>query len=140
MLQKLKNFINKHWDILAYLLFGGLTTLVDLLVYVPLYHFLNLSALVSNVAAWTAAVTFAYLTNKRYVFKSHDWSAKTVLPELSKFLGCRVSTGLLETGILALCVDFLGWNGLAMKLVVSGLIVIINYVGSKLLVFRKRKS
>ena len=140
MLQKLKGLIHKHWDILAYLFFGGLTTLVNFLVYMPLLHWLHLSAALSNAVAWVAAVVFAYLTNKPFVFQSHDWSAKTVLPELGKFVSCRVGSGVLETLLLWLCVDVLAWNGIAMKIITSIVVVILNYAASKLLVFRKPDS
>ena len=135
--KKLRNFIEKHWDILSYLFFGGLTTVVSFVSYTLLYQYAGLSATVSNVISWVAAVAFAYVTNKPFVFKSHDWSMKTVLPELGKFVGCRVGSGLLETGLLALTVDFLGWNGIGMKILASVLVVILNYIGSKWLVFRK---
>ena len=138
MLEKIKKLVEKHWDILSYLFFGGLTTVVNYLIYLPCYNLLHLSAAVSNGIAWVVAVAFAFLTNKPFVFKSHDWSAKTVWPELVKFVGCRVGSGLLETGILFLCVDLLAWNGNIWKLVTSVLVVILNYVGSKLLVFRKK--
>ncbi|MBQ6840164.1 MAG: GtrA family protein [Oscillospiraceae bacterium] len=129
--------MNKHWDILAYLFFGGLTTLVNFLVYMPLFHWLHLSAALSNAVAWVAAVAFAYLTNKPFVFKSNDWTAKTVLPELGKFVGCRVGSGVLETLLLYLCVDILAWNGVVMKILTSIFVVILNYISSKLLVFHK---
>ena len=137
MLQKIKNLVLKHWDILSYLFFGGLTTVVNYVVYLPCYNWLGLSAAVSNAIAWAVAVAFAYLTNKPFVFKSHDWSAKTVLPELAKFVGCRVGSGFLETGILFICVDLLCFNGNVWKLITSVLVVILNYVASKLLVFKK---
>lgn len=137
MLTKLKNFITDHYDLLIYLIFGVMTTAVNYLVYLPCYNLLQLSASVSNVIAWTAAVIFAYLTNKPYVFKSHDWSAKTVLPELARFLGCRIGSGAAETLILLLTVDVLEWNGNVWKLATSVLVVLLNYVGSKLFVFKK---
>lgn len=137
MLQKIKKLVQKHWDILSYLFFGGLTTLVNYVVYLPCYNWLHFSAAVSNAIAWVAAVIFAYLTNKPFVFRSREWSAKTVLPELTKFVGCRVGSGLLETAILFVCVDLLNWNGNIWKLVTSVLVVILNYVASKLLVFKK---
>jgi putative flippase GtrA len=84
------------------------------------------------------AVAFAYLTNKPFVFKSHDWSRQTVIPELTKFVGCRIGSGLLETVIIFVAVDLLHWNGNIWKLVTSVLVVILNYVASKLLVFRKK--
>ena len=138
MIAKIRAIIVKYWDILSYLFFGALTTLVNYLVYFSCYNLLHLSTVVSNVIAWVVAVAFAYLTNKPFVFKSHDWSLKTVTPELVKFVGCRVGSGLLETALLFLTVDLLRWNGNLMKIILSVMVVILNYVGSKLLVFRKK--
>ena len=135
-MDKIIDLVKKHWDIVSYLFFGVLTTVVNYIVYLPCYNLLSLSAAISNMIAWIAAVAFAYLTNKPFVFRSHDWSAKTVIPELSKFVGARIASGVLETGIIFLTVDLLCWNGNVMKLVTSVLVVIINYVASKLLVFR----
>lgn len=129
--------IRKHYDILAYLFFGVLTTAVNYIVYLPCYNLLHISAAASNVIAWVVAVAFAYLTNKPFVFKSHDWSKKTVVPELTKFVGSRILSGALETGIIFLTVDILLWNGNVMKLITSVLVVILNYIASKLLVFKK---
>lgn len=136
-MKTIKNLIVKYWDILSYLFFGVLTTAVNYLVYLPCYNWLHLSASISNVIAWVVAVAFAYVTNKPFVFKSHDWSWKTVGPELTKFVGCRIGSGLLETAILFVTVDCLVWNGNVWKLVTSVLVVLLNYVASKLLVFRK---
>lgn len=132
-----KGIITKYASVLSYLFFGVLTTVVNYLVYLPCYNGLGLSAAVSNGIAWAAAVIFAYLTNKPFVFKSFDWSMKTVIPELTKFVGCRVASGVAETAILLLTVDMLGWNGNIWKLATSVLVVIVNYAASKLLVFRK---
>jgi putative flippase GtrA len=137
MLTKLKSFITTHYDILSYLFFGVLTTLVNWLVYFPCYNQFSLSAAVSSAISWVAAVAFAYLTNKPFVFKSHDWSAKVVLPELTRFVSCRIGSGAAEMLILYLTVDVLGWNGNLWKLLISVLVVVLNYVGSKLFVFKK---
>lgn len=137
MIQKIRAFIKQHYDILAYLFFGVLTTVVNYVVYLPCYNLLHISAAVSNVIAWAVAVAFAYVTNKPFVFHSHDWSAQTVIPELGKFVGSRIASGGLETLIIFLTVDCLLWNGNVMKLVTSVLVVILNYIASKLLVFRK---
>ena len=137
MLQKIRALVEKHWDIVTYLIFGVLTTVVNYLVYLPLYNLLGISAAVSNIIAWVAAVAFAYVTNKPFVFKSHDWSMKTVLPELGKFVGCRAACGGLETALVFLTVDVCGWDGNLWKLIISVVVVILNYVSSKLLVFRK---
>jgi putative flippase GtrA len=137
MLDKIRIIIEKYWDILSYLFFGVLTTLVNYLVYFPLYNWAGLSATVSTIIAWVVAVVFAFLTNKPFVFKSHDWSMKTVKLELIKFLGCRIGSGVMEVAIIWLTVDILCWNGNWMKIVVSVLVIILNYIGSKLLVFKK---
>lgn len=137
MITKIRNIIKQYWDVITYLVFGVLTTVVNYLVYLPVYNMLGLSAALSNAIAWVAAVAFAYLTNKPFVFKSHDWSAKTVIPELTKFVSCRVASGVMETIILFLSVDLMHWNGNLWKLATSVLVVILNYFASKLLVFKK---
>lgn len=137
-MNKLKDLLAKHFGILSYLFFGGLTTVVNYLVYLPCYNWLHISAGSSNAIAWLFAVTFAFLTNKPFVFKSKDWSAKVVIPELTKFLGCRIGSGILETFILFLTVDMLHWDGNVLKLITSILVVILNYIGSKLLVFTRK--
>ncbi len=129
--------IEKYWDILSYLFFGVLTTVVNYIVYLPLFNMLHWPAALCNVIAWVAAVAFAYLTNKPFVFKSHDWSREVVVPELTKFVSCRVTSGIMETGIILVTVDLFGWNGNLWKLVTSVLVVVLNYVFSKWIVFRK---
>lgn len=138
-MKKLRALFERYYDVISYLFFGGLTTVVNYLVYLPCYNWWGISSSVSNMIAWVAAVAFAFLTNKPFVFKSHDWSAKVVWPELTKFVGCRIGTGVLETLFLLVTVDILHWNGNWMKLIISILVVILNYFGSKILVFTKKK-
>lgn len=138
MIQKIRVLVEKHWDIVSYLFFGVCTTVVNYLIYIPCYNLLGMSASVSNIVAWVVAVAFAYLTNKPFVFKSNDWSAATVIPELTKFVGCRIGSGVAETIVLFLAVDLLGWNGNIWKLVTQVMVTVMNYVASKLLVFRKK--
>lgn len=144
IINKIWLIVEKYWDILCYLFFGGLTTIVNWAVFFPCYNLLKeqipvdaTRSLVANGIAWVMAVAFAYLTNKPFVFESHDWSAKTVIPELTKFVGCRIGSGLAETGILYIVV-LLGWSGNVWKILTSVLVVILNYIASKLLVFRKK--
>ena len=134
----MKRLIEKYWDVLTYLFFGVLTTAVNYVVYLPCYNLLGWSAGFSNILAWIVAVTFAFVTNKPLVFKSHDWSWKVVWPELTKFVGCRIGSGVLETGILMVAVDWLQWNGNVWKLITAVLVIVLNYIGSKFLVFKKK--
>ena len=137
-MEKFKELLNRYREVIVYLVFGVLTTLVNYLVYLPCYNLLNFSSSLSNVIAWVAAVVFAYVTNKPFVFQSSDWSAKTVVPELTKFVGTRLGSGGLETLILFVFVDMIGGNGNVWKLITSVIVVVLNYLGSKLLVFRNK--
>lgn len=137
MLKRLADFLKKHHDLVIYLILGAATTAVNFIVYYPLFNLCHFSATLSNIIAWIIAVLFAFVTNKPFAFKSTDWSAAVTVPEFIKFLGCRVGSGVLETAFLALTVDVLLWNGNIMKLVISIAVVILNYIGSKYIVFRR---
>ena len=139
-MNRICSFIKKHLDIVTYLFFGGLTTVVSFTVYFSCYNFALLSAAWSNVLAWVCAVGFAFVTNKPFVFHSRDWSAAVVFPELGKFVSSRLFSGLLETVILAVTVDWLHLHNLGMKITASVIVVIINYFASKLFVFRSRPT
>ena len=136
-MNRIRALFIKHHDIIIYLIFGGLTTLVNFLVYFPLYNWVEMSGTLSNVIAWSVAVIFAFFTNKPFVFKSYDWSSKTVIPEFAKFISCRIGSGLMETAAIWLFVDLLMWNGNGVKIIVSVLVVILNYISSKWLVFNR---
>lgn len=136
MIDKFISLFKKHREIITYLIFGVLTTAVNWVVYYPLFNLAGFSAVLSKSIAWVIAVLFAYLTNKPFVFESKDWSLRVVLPEFSKFVGCRIGSGLLEILFMYITVDLLLLNGNIMNIIVSVFVVIINYVGSKLL-FKK---
>lgn len=143
MYDKLKTFTKQHREIIIYLLIGALTTVVNFAIYLPLLWWAKLPASISNAIAWVIVILFAYVTNKLFVFQSKDWSAKVALPEFLKFVGCRIASGVFETVFLALTIDLpqlgdLKWYSLTMKLIACIGVVILNYVGSKLLVFRKK--
>ena len=136
MRSKIEMLLKKYRSQLIYLVFGVLTTVVNYLIYFPCDRLLH-TAWLSNSIAWVFAVLFAYVTNKPFVFESHDWSMKTVAPEFIKFVGTRVASLGVENLILLVTVDVLGWNRIGWKLFASVLVVVLNYVGSKLLVFHK---
>lgn len=144
--KKCNELIKKHKELVLYVVFGALTTLVNYLVYYPLVNLPSMAGsegwwtLVVNVIAWVAAVAFAYVTNKFFVFKSNDRSRKTVIKELVLFVGARVASLLIEEAILAVFVTALGFNKNAVKLIASILTVIINYFFSKLVIFAKKKK
>ena len=127
----------KYREIITYLIFGVLTTAVNWAVYYPLFNLAGFSAMLSKTIAWAVAVIFAYLTNKPFVFESRDWRFAVVIPELSKFVGCRIGSGLLEVLFMYITVDWMLLNGNVMNIIVSVFVVIINYIGSKMLFKRK---
>ena len=136
MFEKLKALYAKHRSTVIYLVFGVLTTVVNYAVYLPLFNFVGLPASVCNGIAWVAAVIFAYVTNKLFVFESKSWDGG-VVGELIRFVGSRVASGVVETVSLLLTVDILGWNGNVMKLLLAVFVIVFNYVLSKFFVFKK---
>ena len=137
-MKKLRYLLSKYRAIITYLVFGVLTTAVNFAVYYPLYNWFHWAATPSNVVAWAVSVLFAYLTNKPFVFQSRDWHRETMLPEFAKFVGCRVGSGLVESLLILILVDILLLNGNIIKIAISVLVVILNYIGSKLIVFKKK--
>lgn len=135
---RIKALILKYRSIISYLVFGVLTTLVNLVVYYLCYHLWGVGNDISVVIAWVLAVLFAFFTNKPFVFESYDWSPKVLLPEAGSFFGCRLGSGMLELVLMHVTVEMLGWPGMLMKLLVNIIVVILNYVASKVLVFRKK--
>ena len=136
-MKRIRELFEKYYDIITYLFFGVLTTVVNFLVYLPLFYWLGISATFSTAIAWVISVTFAFFTNKPFVFRSHDWSKKTLLPEIRNFVVCRIGSGLLDMGLSFVIIDLLEWESIFIKLSISVLVVILNYIGSKLLVFKK---
>ncbi|MBQ9251460.1 MAG: GtrA family protein [Clostridia bacterium] len=139
--KKCQAIYSAYREQINYLIVGGLTTVVSLAVYwLCTATFLNpensLQLQAANVISWICAVTFAYFTNRRYVFFSQEQNR---LKEAGKFVLSRVTTLLMEMGIMWLGVTALGINDRIVKLVAQVIIIIANYVFSKLLVFRKKK-
>ena len=139
--QKIKELALKYREQIMYLVFGGLTTLVNMAAFWFFDEQLGLSEKLSvavpTALAQVIAVTFAYITNKLFVFKSHQPNAKALLREIGSFFGCRAISFFLDVGIMWLTVDKLGWHKMLMKFVSNVIIVIVNYVASKLLIFNK---
>lgn len=140
----LKRLFNR--ETISYLIFGVLTTVVNYLVFWAIVTPLGEeTALWANAAAFVVAVTFAYFTNKLFVFQSKSWKWSVLKKELPSFLGARVFSFLFEEFGLMVCVDWIqvgqwqlfGIGGVMIaKIVLSVLVVIINYVLSKFFIFK----
>jgi len=138
MLHKLLSLLQRYREIVLYLLFGGLTTLINIVTYFFCARLLPFSSTIpANTLAWLLSVLFAYATNRRWVFASRAAGLWRVTRELFSFFGARVFTGLLDIGILFLFVDCLRFYDLPVKIASNLLVIVINYLLSKFWIFRK---
>lgn len=140
MIKYIKNLIIKYWDIFLYLVVGFLTTVINVLVKFALFKFMGFDTVICTTVAWIVAVIFAFYANKVWVFKSMDFSLKKLFQEIIQFLGCRVGTGLLDLAITEIGVKIFGKNAYYILVIISSILVIIlNYIGSKILFSKKER-
>lgn len=134
-----KMFAKQAWadykTVFLYIIFGGGTTLVNIVVYALCYHLFDLGTIISNCLAWFFAVLFAYLTNRSLVFNSQHHTPKSIAIEVFNFFLARGATGLLDLGIMFVSVDLLGWPDVLMKVISNIIVIILNFVASKLWIF-----
>ena len=131
----LKSLWEKYKEYILYLIFGGLTTIVSWGVYYICVHLLRMDVVPANVISWILAVAFAYVTNRKWVFESKTTGAKAVGKEIVGFASGRLLTLAIETALLWLTVDIFHWHDMLMKVIISILVVILNYFFSKFFVF-----
>ena len=135
-IDRLRGFINKQ--LILYLFFGVCTTVINTICYGILYELLLVNNVLSTILAWLAAVIFAFVTNKVFVFESKRNNATEKLSEITSFFGCRILTGILDVVIMAVAVDYLKWNSLLWKLISNIIVTIINYIASKFFIFKDK--
>ena len=136
--KKIKRNLKKYKSLISYGIFGGLTTLVNIVTYNLCYYGVGISNTFSNVFAWILSVAFAYLTNKLWVFESKSWKWEVLRREVFAFVSCRLATGIMDLGIMYICVDVLNWHAMFMKICSNVLVIILNYIFSKLVIFKKK--
>ena len=137
----MRDRINKmyHNKVVRYIFFGGLTTLVNFGSYALLRAFTPLSVFTANVISVSLAILFAYVTNKICVFDSKTGGLLDTFLELCRFVGGRLSTMAIEVGGVSL-MDYLGMNDMIAKLVTQFIVLVLNYLISRFLVFTGRKK
>lgn len=153
-MNKFEALLKKHREIIVYFIFGVLTTAVNLITFYILEALFGTadSYLYNNLIAWVVGVVFAYITNKLIVFESKSWKLKLVLREASEFVGARVFSLAVEEAGLWLLIDLLKWGsfseslfgfqitgGLIAKVILAVIVVILNYIFSKFIIFKKNK-
>ena len=139
--------LKKYKSIILYIIFGGMTTVVDWSVSFTLYYLWGDAIEATpwlihgaNVIAWVAAVAFAYVTNRIWVFESKRRGLIPIVGEIAAFAGGRVFTLLLQEVLMAVFFTWLGFNEYIVKIVAAVLVVILNYFISKIFVFRKKNG
>lgn len=133
------SWYNKYKEGLLYLFFGGCTTLINIISFIIFRQF-KLGVDVSNVIAWLIAVIFAFITNKLFVFDSKNTDRKTVMKETISFLIARVISLGIDTGLLHLMIDFMKIHEVIAKVISNIVVIIVNYIFSKLFIFKKEKK
>ncbi len=143
-----------QYEIVSYLVFGVLTTVVNFVTYWTLTKIIGDGydektvfsigtygvkwVLVMNAVAWIISVLFSFVTNKLFVFESSSWKAKVFFKEISSFIGARILSFIIfEELIFAVLIGF-GLNDFIAKIGISVFVVVFNYVASKLVIFRKK--
>lgn len=153
----LRMLIGRYREIISYVFWGGMTTLVSWVSYslfelafqkwdreLQIFGFsMQFDVFMASLLSWVAAISFAFVTNKLWVFGSKEWKPRVVIPEMLRFLSARIVTGILEVFAVPLLVGLgldqkiFGVEGMIAKVGVSVAVVILNYIFSKLFVFRK---
>ena len=140
MLNKILKLAEKYKSIIMYLIFGVLTTVVNVVTYYISAHIFSVNTVTSSVIAWFAAVLFAYITNRKWVFDSKQTGFRNILFEISRFFLCRFATGVVDWVIMYVFVDLLSLNDIIIKISANIIVIILNYVASHLIIFRKKDS
>lgn len=135
MIGKFKKLINSEG--IKYIIFGVLTTVINIFSYLVLNK-IGIYYVISNVIAFILSIIFAFITNKIYVFNSKTWNLNIVLRESITFLASRLASFIVDTLTLILLVEIIGINDFIAKIIANIIVIIINYLLSKLVVFKKR--
>ncbi len=146
MIEKIKALCRKLLtrEVILYLLFGVLTTAIDFFVFFCAYNFFHIDEMIATAVAWCFAVVFAYITNRIFVFESNEKERTGIIREISLFIGARLlSLGISELIVLVM-MKLLGFDGkigsIVTKLVCAVVVVIFNYIASKLFIFKSNDS
>lgn len=138
--KKIIEKLNDYKESIMYLIFGALTVLVNLVTYTALTRGLDINYMISNIIAWIVAVLFAYVTNKFFVFESKEMKLGFLIKEFTAFVSCRLVSGIMEMVLMYLMIDLIGLNDFIVKVFTNILVIILNYILSKVIIFSKKNT
>jgi len=134
-MEKLWNLFLKYKEAILYLVFGGLTTLVNIVSYIVCARVFGLGTLTANAIAISLSILFAYVTNKIFVFESKTETLEKLLREFFTFIACRLATAVFDMAFMYITVDILKLYDIGMKISTNIVVVILNFVLSKFVIF-----
>lgn len=141
-METIKNYYKKYEEIVKYLFFGVLTTVVNYVVYYAIVFIMHTSdgmvGFLANLFANIFAILFAYVTNRKFVFDSKATGRKEIFKEMTSFFSCRIFSMIVDSLIYYIGCTTMGFSDLIVKTISQVVIIILNYVLSKLIVFRKK--
>lgn len=139
MKEKIIELYKKYKEIIVYLVFGVLSTVVNFVSYFIFARIIGIDEVVSSGLSWFCAVIFAYITNKLFVFDSKTTTPKELIKEAVTFISCRIVSGIFcDVGTFAVMVKVLRINDMIAKAITQVMVVIVNYIFSKVIIFKKR--
>ena len=136
-MEQIKNLFFKYKEQILYILFGGFTTVVNIVTFTLCADVLDMGTYVANLIAWILSVAFAYITNKLWVFESKTTDFKSLVREITTFTGARILTLGFDMAIMYVGIDLFNLNKLLMKIVANVVVIVSNYIFSKLFIFKK---
>ncbi len=139
-MDKIKALFIKYRELISYVFFGGLTTVVSFVSYFVLEDLLDVHYMLAQGASWVLAVAFAFVVNKLFVFEDKDSSKRGLFRQIWQFVSVRIASGVLESLLLMLAVEVCRLDEGISKIIVSVVTVILNYFASKFLIFAKREK
>ena len=129
---------HKYEEGINYLFWGGVAFVLGMVLFYIFANMMMIEEQIANVITWIICVIFTYLTNRTFVFKSRTVGIKAVIKEFTEFTTARLATLVLENVVLFICIDLLLWHNMIAKLIGQFLVIVSNYVLSKLWIFKNR--
>ena len=130
----------KYQEGIDYLFWGGVAFVLSMVLFYIFANMMMMEEQIANVITWIICVIFTYFTNRIFVFKSKTSGAKAIVKEFTEFTSARLATLILENIVLFICIDLLSWYNMIAKLIGQFLVIVSNYVLSKLWIFKKKDN
>ena len=130
----------KYQEGIDYLFWGGVAFVLSMVLFYIFANMMMIEEQIANVITWIICVIFTYVTNRTFVFRSKTTGIKAITKEFTEFTTARLATLVLENAVLFICIDLLSWHNMIAKLIGQFLVIVSNYILSKLWIFKKKEN